>query len=94
MQVGVEPHRQRWFYAGRMLNDKLRMEDAKIPRNHVVQVIVSEIKDSWDVLSYLWVNKWGMNMSTKKFQVDILLGICHNWHYIQRNMDFFKRYTP
>ena len=39
--VGVEPHKQRWFYAGRLLNDKLRMEDAGIPRNHVVQVIVS-----------------------------------------------------
>ncbi|XP_005100742.1 ubiquitin domain-containing protein 2 [Aplysia californica] len=41
MQVGVEPQRQRWFYAGRLLNDKLRIEDAKIPKNHVVQVIVS-----------------------------------------------------
>ncbi|RUS79441.1 hypothetical protein EGW08_012782 [Elysia chlorotica] len=41
MQVGVEPHRQRWFYAGRMLSDKLHIEDCKIPKNHVVQVIVS-----------------------------------------------------
>ena len=41
MQVGVEPHRQRWFYAGKILNDKLRIEDAHIHRNHVVQVIVS-----------------------------------------------------
>lgn len=44
MQVGVEPHRQRWFYAGRMLNDKLRIEDVKIPKNHVVQVVVSPSK--------------------------------------------------
>lgn len=44
MQVGVEPHRQRWFYAGRLLNDKLRIEDTKIPKNHVVQVIVSPLK--------------------------------------------------
>ncbi|KAK0044149.1 ubiquitin domain-containing protein 2 [Biomphalaria pfeifferi] len=41
MQVGVDPHRQRWYYAGRLLNDKLRIEDARIPKNHVVQVIVS-----------------------------------------------------
>lgn len=41
MHVGVDPERQRWFYAGRMLSDKLRIEDAKIPKNHVVQVIVS-----------------------------------------------------
>ena len=53
MQVGVEPHRQRWFYAGRMLNDKLHIEDCKIPKNHVVQVIVSVLqqdKGSWGLI--------------------------------------------
>lgn len=41
LHVGVEPEHQRWFYSGRLLSDKLRIEDAKIPKNHVVQVIVS-----------------------------------------------------
>jgi hypothetical protein len=37
----VEPSRQRWFYAGRLLSDKIRIEDAKIPKNYVIQVIVA-----------------------------------------------------
>jgi hypothetical protein len=39
-EEGVEPSRQRWFYAGRLLSDKIRIEDAKIPKNYVIQVIV------------------------------------------------------
>lgn len=38
---GVEAERQRWFFGGKLLNDKLRIEDAKIPKGFVVQVIVS-----------------------------------------------------
>lgn len=37
----VEPSRQRFFYAGKMLNDKLKIEDVKIPKGNVIQVIVS-----------------------------------------------------
>jgi len=37
----IEPSRQRFFYAGKMLNDKLKLEDVKIPKGNVVQVIVS-----------------------------------------------------
>lgn len=45
-EMGIEPQRQRWFFAGRLLGDKLRVEDAKIPKSYVVQVIVSpEIGD-------------------------------------------------
>ena len=40
-EMGIEPQRQRWFFAGRLLGDKLRVEDTKIPKNYVVQVIVS-----------------------------------------------------
>lgn len=38
---GVEPSRQRWFFAGRLLNDKLRIADTKIMKSFVVQVIVT-----------------------------------------------------
>ncbi|KAL8623832.1 Ubiquitin domain-containing protein 1 [Nucella lapillus] len=38
---GVEPECQRWFFSGKLLNDKLRVEDAHIPKGFVVQVIVS-----------------------------------------------------
>ena len=41
-QLGVEPARQRWYFAGKLLTDKTRIEDVKIPKGYVVQVIVSE----------------------------------------------------
>lgn len=37
----IEPSRQRFFYAGKMLNDKLKIEDVKIPKGNVIQVIVT-----------------------------------------------------
>lgn len=41
-QEGIEPSKQRWFYAGRMLTDKMTIGDAKVLKGHVVQVIVPE----------------------------------------------------
>ncbi|KAL8604959.1 Ubiquitin domain-containing protein 1 [Nucella lapillus] len=38
---GVEPERQRWFFGGKLLSDKLRIEDVNIPKGFVVQVVVS-----------------------------------------------------
>ncbi|XP_030067805.1 ubiquitin domain-containing protein 2 [Microcaecilia unicolor] len=38
----VEPTSQRWFFSGRPLTDKMRFEELKIPRDYVVQVIVSQ----------------------------------------------------
>lgn len=40
-QEGVEVAKQRWFFSGRLLQDKIRIEDAKIPKGFVVQVIVN-----------------------------------------------------
>ena len=39
---GVEPSSQRWFFSGRPLADKMKLEELKIPRDYVVQVIVSQ----------------------------------------------------
>lgn len=39
---GIEPSKQRWFYAGRMLTDKTTIGEAKIPKGHVVQVILPQ----------------------------------------------------
>ncbi|KAI8422073.1 hypothetical protein MSG28_009964 [Choristoneura fumiferana] len=36
-----EPWRQRWFYGGKLLGDRLLIEEAKITPGYVVQVIVS-----------------------------------------------------
>lgn len=39
---GIEPSKQRWFYAGRMLTDKTTIGEAKIPKGYVVQVILPQ----------------------------------------------------
>ena len=31
---------QRWYYGGRLLQDKLRIEDTKVPKGHLIQVVV------------------------------------------------------
>lgn len=41
-QEGLEPSRQRWFFGGKLLGDKLRIEEAKIMPGYVVQVIVNQ----------------------------------------------------
>lgn len=38
---GIDPSCQRWFFGGKLLNDKMKIEDAKIPANFVVQVVIS-----------------------------------------------------
>ncbi len=38
----IEPSRQRWFFSGKLLTDKTKIEDAKIPKGFVVQVIVAQ----------------------------------------------------
>ena len=43
---GVEPHDQRWCFGGRILSNKLRIEDANIPKGSLVQVIVSVVSPS------------------------------------------------
>lgn len=39
---GVEPSKQRWFYSGRMLTDKMTVDEAKIQKGYVVQVILPQ----------------------------------------------------
>jgi len=42
-EEGIDPSRQRWFFSGRLLSDKMKIEDTKISKGFVVQVIVSPI---------------------------------------------------
>lgn len=44
----IEPSRQKWFFSGKIMSDKLKMEDAKIPKGYVVQVVVSPLNESSD----------------------------------------------
>lgn len=36
-----EPKDQRWYFGGRLLNDKLKIEDIKLQPGFVVQVVTS-----------------------------------------------------
>lgn len=38
---GIDPSFQRWFFGGKLLNDKMKVEEAKIPAGFVVQVVIS-----------------------------------------------------
>lgn len=38
-----EPSRQRWYYGGKLLRDKLRIADAKVPPGHVIQCVVTKL---------------------------------------------------
>ena len=40
-QEEIEVTRQRWFFSGKLLTDKTRLQDAKIQKDFVVQVIVN-----------------------------------------------------
>lgn len=37
----IEPSKQRWYFGGRLLSDKLKIEDVKLQGGFVVQVVVS-----------------------------------------------------
>lgn len=40
-EEGIDPMRQRLFFSGKQLVDKMRIEDAKIHKGYTVQVIVA-----------------------------------------------------
>ncbi|XP_061105717.1 ubiquitin domain-containing protein 2 isoform X2 [Conger conger] len=41
-EEGLAPGSQRWFFSGRPLGDRMTLEELKISRDYVVQVIVSQ----------------------------------------------------
>nr|XP_023680397.1 ubiquitin domain-containing protein 2 isoform X2 [Paramormyrops kingsleyae] len=41
-EEGVAPASQRWFFSGRPLTDRMKLEELKISRDYVVQVIISQ----------------------------------------------------
>ena len=38
-----EPARQRWYFSGKLLGDKTKIGDAKIPSGYVVQCVVNNL---------------------------------------------------
>ncbi len=47
-ETGFEASRQRWFCFGQTLPDRLRLEECKIPKGFVVQVVVHSPDDPAD----------------------------------------------
>lgn len=43
---GIDPSRQRWFFGGRLLGDKLKIEEIKLQTGFVIQVIISPLLDT------------------------------------------------
>lgn len=55
-QEGIESSRQRWFFGGKLLGDKLHVEEAKIPQGYIVQVIINlEMSPSSKPTSWDWI---------------------------------------
>lgn len=48
---GIDVYRQRWFFGGRLLGDKTKIEEAKLQTGFVVQVIITSLPDSGGVSS-------------------------------------------
>lgn len=40
-EEGVDPTQQRWYFSGKLLPNKTRIEDANIPKGFIVQVIIT-----------------------------------------------------
>jgi len=40
----LEPSRQRWFFGGKLLGDKMHIEEAKVQPGYIIQVIVNPEK--------------------------------------------------
>lgn len=45
-EEGIEASKQRWYFSGRLLKDRMRIEEAKIPKGFVVQVIINDAPPS------------------------------------------------
>lgn len=51
-QEDIDVTRQRWFFSGKLLTDKTRLQDTKIQKDFVVQVIVNvnpSVITNWEI---------------------------------------------
>jgi len=46
----VDPSRQRWYFGGKLLSDKMRISDCNIPPGHVIQCVVNDMPVQFDVI--------------------------------------------
>lgn len=76
---GIEPQHQRWFFGGKLLGDKLHIDEARILPSYVIQVIINPepTNDSWILYAIIL-------LIVKVFNhiMLIYLGTNYNWYYI------------
>lgn len=70
---GVEPSSQRWFFSGRPLTDKMKLEELKIPKDYVVQVIISQpLQTPTPVENWLLLNLFRLLfLSTQELSLNV-----------------------
>jgi putative protein kinase ArgK-like GTPase of G3E family len=39
---GIQVSQQRWYFGGKLLGDKLRIEEVKIHHGYIIQVVVNQ----------------------------------------------------
>jgi Ubiquitin family len=39
---GIQVSQQRWYFGGKLLGDKLRIEEVKIQHGYIIQVVVNQ----------------------------------------------------
>lgn len=76
-EEGIDPSRQRWFFSGRLLSDKMKIEDTKISKGFVVQVIVSPIMCN-STGDHAWDEEMLKKKEKKNNEVSLVKGEKHS----------------
>lgn len=45
LKEGIEPSTQRWFFGGKLLGDRVRIDEIKVLPGYVIQVVVNSGQD-------------------------------------------------
>ena len=63
LEEKIEPARQRWYYGGKLLGDRLKIGDVGIPQGHVIQCVVNDL--NFDVIRSTSGSKSGRRKRSK-----------------------------
>lgn len=85
-QEEIDVSRQRWFFSGKLLTDKTRLQDTKIQKEFVVQVIVNinpSVITNWGKWSKVkkrsWLcQRWAAGTGVGDITVQLIL----RWNFV------------
>lgn len=98
--------RQRWFYSGQLLEDRLRIRDLNIPQGHIVQVVFSDLptshsKEQWTenyILCLLYSYKyilWRPSLDTRRHDSTYnLVYFLHKTVFLDESIFFYASLFP